>query len=392
MSSKETLLSPANGLKSIALLLDSAPRTWTSQEEIHFRLCRALKGLGIRPVLLYAAKLPAEIEQRLRESGAEIEIANYQDSHYQFQLELGRIIQRHSISIAHVCFFDYFSLVPWMARFHGVQCIIYEELNSGMLKATSWKKALIQLRTMLTSFPLLRVIAISEFVKEDLIKRGIAADRIVVKYLGVDEERFKPAPEVRQSWAAEYSLRPDELIMSTVTVLRPFKSPETLVEACGLLAQRGVQAKLFVAGDGVMMADLKELSKRVGAEDRINWLGYVKDPVRVLQASDVFLLASIGEAGGLALLEAMACGIPIVGSRSGCTIEYVNEGQTGLLATPKNAASFADAIERLSGDEKLRRMMMKNSRELALREFTVDIDVEKTLQLYESVWRESGRQ
>lgn len=345
--------------------------------------------MGITPVLVYAGELPEDLARRLRLGGAELEIVSYRRGPLHYYRELGRIIRQYSISLVHVCFFDYYSLIPWLARIQGVRRIIYEELNSGTLRATSWKKKLIQLRTLVTTWPILRVIAVSEFVKQDMVQRGVAASRIEVKYLGVDEERFSPNPEARQHWVSEYSIQPDELIMSTVTVLRPFKSPETIVAACGVLAKRGVKARLFVAGDGVLLGDLRALTERLGISDRIHWLGYCKDPVSLLQASDVFLLASIGEAGGLALLEAMACGIPIVGSRSGVNCEYVEEGLTGQLATVRDPESFADAVEKLARDSDLRRTMSLNSRALALRTFTVDIDVQNTLRIYASLERSS---
>jgi glycosyltransferase involved in cell wall biosynthesis len=355
------------------------------QQEIHLRLCRILTSLGIRVVLVYAGELPREIDRRLRESGAEIEVVCYGKARYNYYRELGRIIRQYSISMVHVCYFDYFSLIPWLTRLQGVHCILYEELNSGMLNATSWKKRLLQLRTLLTSFPMTRVVAVSEFVKQDLVKRGIAPDRIVVRYLAADERVFKPDPSARERWAAQYLIKPGELIMSSVTLLRPFKSPETLVEACKLLAKRAVAARLFVAGDGAMLCDLKELSKSLGVEDRIHWLGFCSDPTSLMQASDVFLLASVAEAGAFVLSEAMLCGVPIIGSRSGVITEYIAEGQTGLLAEPRNPASFADAIEKLANDEALRRSMAANSRAVALQKFTIDVHVENTLRIYESI-------
>ena len=354
-------------------------------EEINLRLCRALRALGIRVVLVYAAPLPPDLDRRMREGGAEIEVVPYGKNVYRFYRELGRIIRTYAISMVHVCFFDYFSLVPWLVRLHGVRCIIYEELNSGMLRARSWKRRLLQLRTVITTLPISRVIAVSEFVKEDLMRRGVSGDRIVVRHLAADENRFRPDPEARRRWVAEYSIRPDELIMSTVTLLRPFKSPETLIEACGVLTRRGVPARLFVAGDGAMLPELKALSSRLGTDGRIHWLGFCRDPVTLMQASDVFLLASVGEAGGFVLSEAMGCGVPIVGSRSGVIGECVEEGRTGLLATPKDPASFADAIEKLVRDEPLRRVMSTNSRARMLRHFTVDLNVQRTLSIYRSL-------
>jgi len=371
----------------VAILLDSAPRTWTSMEEINRRICQRLTSLNIPAVLVYAAALPPEIDKRMRDAGAIIEVVPYGKERYQFARELGRIIKQHSLSMAHVCFFDYFSFVPWIARLNGLQHIVYEELNSGMMTATSWKRRLLQLRTLLMSRPMNRVIAVSNFVKQDLIKRGIAADRIEVRYLAADEERFKPDPAARAEWASKYSLAPDELMMSSVTLLRPFKSPETLVETAAILKQRGVKARLFMAGDGYMLDDLKALSEKLNATDRIEWLGFCRDPRSLLQASDVFLLASVGEAGGFVLSEAMGCGTPIVGSGSGVISEIVVDGKTGLLATPKDAASFADGIEKLAGDESLRKAMRVNSRERMLSGFTTDINVDNTMRIYASLFK-----
>ncbi len=354
-------------------------------EEINCRISRTLTSLGIPVVLVYASPLPPEIEQRMRNADAQIEVVPYGKHRYRYYRELGRIVKQYAISMVHICFFDYFSFVPWIARLNGLRYILYEELNSGMMTATSWKRKLLQLRTVVMSWPMNRVVAVSEFVKQDLVKRGIAAEQIDVRYLAADEQRFKPDPAARQRWASEYSIAPDELIMSSVTLLRPFKSPETLVEASALLAQRGVKARLFVAGDGSMLNDLKALSQRLNVADRIHWLGFWKDPTSLMQASDVFLLASVGEAGGFVLSEAMGCGTPIIGSRSGVISECVDEGRTGLLATPKDSASFADALEKFAHDERLRESMRANSRMRMLQRFTTDINVHNTIRIYEKM-------
>ena len=183
--------------------------------------------------------------------------------------------------------------------------------NSGVFTATSWRRVLLRLRTRLMTRPATLVIAISEFVKEQLVKGGLPAPKIVVRYLGVDPERFAPERSAREEWVRKFNLGPDELILSTVSYLRPFKQPQILVRTCSVLKIRSVRARLFVAGDGEMLADLKELARLLEIEDRIVWLGNVSDPRTLLQASDVFLLASVGEAFSLVLAEAMACGVPM---------------------------------------------------------------------------------
>ena len=372
--------------QAIAILLDSAPITWTSQEDRQLKLCEALVARGVLPVLVFSEDLKSEFAARLRSTGAELAAINYGQGMRNYLRELRKLVEKHSITTAHIIFFDYFSPVPWIARFAGIRNIIYEMQNSGEFRATSWKKALLQLRTKLTSGPMTRVIAISEFVKAQLLKGGLAEDKIVVRYLGVDTERFIPDPAAREQWARTFDVGGDELILSTVSYLRPFKNPQVLVETCKELSARKISARLFVAGDGEMLPSLRELSKQLNVADRIHWLGNVPDPKSLLQASDIFVLASVGEAFGLVLAEAMACGVPIVGSRSGSLLEVVQEGQTGLLATPLEAKAFADAIEILAGDVKLRKKMGRQAVEHVRAKFTVEKAVEETIRIYESLW------
>jgi len=373
---------------SVALLLDSSPRTWTSQEDIHLRLCQELRDRGARITLVFA-EISDDLARRFREAGAVVEVANYNEGRIHFLKRLREIIKRYEVSLVHVCFFDYFSAVPWLARFSGAKHILYEQLNSGELKATSWKHQLIRLRGALATHPAVKVIAISNFVKEQLVNSGVASRKIIVRHLGVDINRFFPDSEARRTWAAGVRIQPEEIIVSTVSVLRPFKNPQTIVRACGLLAERSVPFKLLVAGDGTMLSDLRKLAVEVGAADHIHWLGYCADPASLLQASDIFVLASTGEAFGLVLAEAMACGVPVVGSRSGAIPEIVNDGITGLLATPRDEISFADAIEKLARDKQLRKEMAANSLARVREKFSLETDIENTLQIYQSFAKNS---
>jgi glycosyltransferase involved in cell wall biosynthesis len=287
------------------------------------------------------------------------------------------------ITTAHILFFDYFSAVPWIARLCGIRRIIYEMQNSGEFRATSWRKWLLRLRTKAMTRPVTRMIAISEFVEHQLVAAGVPARKLVVRYLGVDTERFVPDRQARRPWAEQFSIRPDEVVLSTVSYLRPFKNPHVLVEACQELRKRNVPARLFVAGDGDMLPDLKGLTERLGVSERVHWLGNVADPKTLLQASDIFVLASVGEAFGLVLTEAMACGVPVVGSRSGSIMEVVEDGRTGFLSTPLDAIAFAEAIERLARDGPLRTEMAARAVARVREHFTVDIMVEKTLDIYD---------
>src|SRR6266436_2957222 len=259
--------------QNIAILLDAAPSTWTSQQDQHSKLCEALVERGLQPVLVFSDTIPPAIAARLQSTGAQVAAINYGQGCSTYFRELQGLVKKFSITTAHIIFFDYFSAVPWVTRLTGVRHIIYEMQNSGMFRATSWRKTLLQFRTKLTTAPVTRVIAISEFVKEQLVKGGIADDKIIVRYLGVDFKRFAPNPYARQRLAREFDVRDNEVVVSTVSYLRPFKNPQVLVRACKELATRQVPVRLFVAGGGDMLPGLQELSRQLGVDDRIHWLG-----------------------------------------------------------------------------------------------------------------------
>jgi glycosyltransferase involved in cell wall biosynthesis len=337
---------------------------------------------GGTPVLVFAEPLLPHIQARLQASGAVSRVISYARGALHYYRELRKLVKAYSITVAHIVFFDYFSALPWIARLSGIRRVVYEMQNSGEFRARSWKRALLRFRTQVMTYPTRRVIASSAFVKEQLVNAGVEEAKVTVRYLGVNTERFIPDPGARTRWAEQFSVGPNELILSTVSYLRPFKHPEVLVQACHELAARGIPVRLFVAGDGEMLPDLRTLSARLGVADRICWLGNVAEPKALLQASDIFLLASVGEAFGLVLAEAMACGVPIVGSRSGSLTEVVEEKETGLLAPSHDAAAFADSVEQLARDGRLRKDMGHRALERVRQNFTVDRDAEGTLETY----------
>jgi len=368
--------------EGLALILDSAPLTWTSQEDRHLLLCRELSARGIQPVLIFSAPLK-EFEQKFIDAGALVYAISYEKGALDFYRRLRQVFKDNNVTLAHIIFFDYFSPVTWIVRAAGVKHIIYEMQNSGMFRATSWKKLLLRARTRIMTAPMTRVIAISEFVKEQLVKAGVAKEKIIVRYLGIDTERFTPDASSKEEWTSKFNLPPGQIIASTVSYLRPFKNPDILVEAFRELKTRNVPVRLFVAGGGEMLPSLQEMTKRLDVEDYIYWLGNVPDPKSVLQASDMFLLVSTGEAFGLVLAEAMACGVPIVGTRSGSLPEVVEEGKTGLLVPARNAEELATAIQALSTDATLRHKMSAQALERVRNQFTVQDAVLKTLDIYE---------
>jgi len=143
----------------------------------------------------------------------------------------------------------------------------------------------------------------------------------------VELDRFKPDPA--PSWRA--GLAPaDHRVITHVSNFRPVKRVEEVVRAFSVLRRR-MPATLLLVGDGPELPKAEELARELGIRDDVRVLGNQK-PEPILQASDLFLLPSRAESFGLAALEAMACGCPVLGYHAGGLPEVVEDGVSGMLA------------------------------------------------------------
>jgi glycosyltransferase involved in cell wall biosynthesis len=369
------------------MLLDNEPTTWGSREEMHLRFSQALISRGVRPVLVFSEDIPQELRNKYVASGVEVAPAiNYEKGMFNYYRELGRVVKTYSVTAVHIAFFDYFSLIPWLARLTGVRYIVYHGRNPGVIRAKSWKRRLLQLRGRLAMLPITRVAAISRFIKQQLVDVGVPERKISLVYNGVDAERYSPDPRAKGQLTTAFHIRPEETILATLSYLKPHKNIDIIIEACRQLTTRGVAVRLFVIGEGRMRDEWEALSRKLGVADRIHWLGHIVDPVPILQGCDTFLMVSLGEGFGLALAEAMACGAAVVAARSGALSEIVEDGKSGLLVPPRDAVALADAIQKLAKDNNLHRQMARCGMERVRRHFTVDASIEKMMNLYESIW------
>ena len=368
-----------------ALVLDTSPTVWTSVDEFHFRLCKALAARDVRPIVVYAAAPPPEYSARMTSSGADLAVLSYGAGKYAYFQGLGRLFRRRNVRIIQTRGFNYFSCLWWILRLRGIRKIVFLEGNSGLLQARSWKKALLRLRAQVATGPILRTVTVSKFMKRQLVELGMPEPRIRVIYNGVDRSRFRPDAPARKQWREEHGVGPEEILVATICYLRAFKNPHIVVEACALLAKESVPVRLFVSGTGELLEPMKQLSASLGIADRAHWLANYGQTEKLLQACDVFVLASVGEAIGNVLLEAMACGAPSVGSDSGGIPEIIAHGETGLLAASLDSAAFAGAIRTVACNPETRRRMSEQSLARAGALFDVDVTVRNFLELYDSL-------
>lgn len=178
---------------------------------------------------------------------------------------------------------------------------------------------------------------------------GFRRRPIQVIYNGVDPNEFRPAAD-RPALRRELGLSPDRKYVVTVARFHPIKDHRTLLTAFARVAQHLPEVDLLLVGDGPLRAELEAQCRELGIADRVQFWGVRRDVARILQAADLFVLPSISEAASLTLLEAMACGRPVVVTDVGGNPEIVREGVDGLRVPRGDSVAMAAAIERLAGD------------------------------------------
>ncbi|HEU5105424.1 MAG TPA: glycosyltransferase [Solirubrobacterales bacterium] len=203
-----------------------------------------------------------------------------------------------------------------------------------------------------------RYLAVSREIAGELVE-GLdwPAEKVEVVYNAVDVERVeaKAPPGLREQLGGSET-RP---LVLTPARLNAQKGHGTLLEAVAEVPD----AMFVLAGEGPERAALEARAAELGVGERVSFLGRREDIPQLLAACDVFALPSLYEGSSLAVLEAMAAGIPVVSSAIGGTEELIEDGRSGLLVPPGDPKALAEALRRVLGEAGLRRDLAARARE-----------------------------
>ncbi|MBF0309509.1 MAG: TIGR03088 family PEP-CTERM/XrtA system glycosyltransferase [Magnetococcales bacterium] len=193
---------------------------------------------------------------------------------------------------------------------------------------------------------------------------GLPTAKVRLLVNGVDCNRFRPRePGFIPPWPGGEG----ELTIGTVGRFWPVKDHANLLRAFALLREFSPETagrcRLILLGDGLLRRELEELAENLHLTERIWWGGWREDVATLLPHLDLFVLPSLAEGTPLTVLEAMACGLPVVATRVGGVADLMQEGRTGLLVPPGDAAALAKAMAGLLREDETRRKMGQAGRE-----------------------------
>lgn len=243
----------------------------------------------------------------------------------------------------------------------------------------------------ITRFSILRsqgLTAVSEFLKEETVRDfEVPEERIDVVPNFIDTNVWRPGKEPCHRAA----LAPGgEKIVMHISNFRPVKRVEDVVEVFARIRQR-VRARLVFVGDGPERPRALDRAEELGVRPDVLFLGKTASVDELLACADVFLLPSGSESFGLAALEAMASGAPVVASRVGGLPEVVAHGESGYLYPVGDVDDMADAAVELLTNPETHKRMSENGRRIAEERYSAAAIVPKYEAIYERIVNGGGR-
>ena len=237
----------------------------------------------------------------------------------------------------------------------------------------------------ITQFSILRshgLTAVSDFLKRETVRDfSVPESRIEVVPNFVDTRIYRPGLEP----CHRATLAPDgEKIVMHISNFRPVKRVEDVVEIFARVLGE-IPSRLVLVGDGPDLPRARVKVEELGIRDRVVFLGEYTPVQELLSCSDLFLLPSMSESFGLAALEAMACGSPVVASRVGGLPEVIMDGETGYLCEAGDIDEMAAASIKILSDDKHRKELSDAGRAFAVKHFSSECIVPQYEEYYRRI-------
>lgn len=229
------------------------------------------------------------------------------------------------------------------------------------------------------------VIAVSKLMRNEMVQKGIAKEKTHIVQNAVESIRDQQWLEKTRNSAREsFNIDRKQFLIGYVGRLSEEKGLRFLIEGAAQLHSSGNSVTILVIGDGPLLNDMKMLVSELNLEENIRFAGFQSNVKELLPAFDVFVLPSLTEGTSMALLEAMACALPIVATNVGGTPQVIQDGSNGVLVPPSSPHSIAAAVERYVNDEKLRFLHGTKAQETV----EADFGVEPWLKQIDSIYRQ----
>lgn len=364
----------------IILHINSA-RTFGGGERHTADLANALSRRGHEVFAAVSPQSPLieELKRIPAQNIFELPLRNALDVHS--AIELARRVREKGIEIIHAHVARDYLLAALASRRSSAPLVLTRHLERPLKSLHRWTLARVA-----------RVIAVSEAVERALLEQKIFAPEKIRRIPnGIDVDLFErrarsfDAKRFRRLMKVE-----GRLLVGITGELREHKGQEDFLRAAAIVSGRFADVDFVVAGEDASprkeyRARLEQLAAELDIKTRIHFTGWLADVVELLPALDVFVSSSRVEPFGLVMVEAMACGLPVVATSTGGAREIVEDNVTGKLVAVGDSQALAEAICALLADEDARRLMGERGRARAKQRFSLERMLGETEALYREV-------
>ena len=353
-------------------------RTWRGGQNQVLVTVLGLRSLGHRTVLV--AHPTGELRRRAEEGLDLIPLAPRMEMDLTAAWRLSRVLRQLRPDIVHAHDPHAVAMAALALSMHtgsartGLVASRRVDFHLGRNALSRWKYRQVDL-----------FICASEAIRQMLLRDGIPRPKAVTVHEGIDLEHVAAAP--RADLHNELWLPHDAPIVGNVAALVPHKGQRHLIDAVPDVLRQEPDARFVIAGEGELRPSLEQQIRHLHLEKHVTLTGFRPDVLSLHKAFDVFVMSSVTEGLGTSLLDAMACGKPVVATAVGGIPEVVVDGETGFLVPPRDHAAMAAAIVRLLGDRALRERMGAAGLARVRERFSVDRMVKDTLRVYERIVR-----
>jgi glycosyltransferase involved in cell wall biosynthesis len=229
-----------------------------------------------------------------------------------------------------------------------------------------------------------RAIVVSERIRDDVAASGVPADRLRLLKNAIVVEKYRRRGQ--RGDLAQLVGRPVVgPVIASIGRLSPEKGHADLIDALGIAAEQGCRVFTVLAGDGPERPRLEQRVRELGLQDWVFFPGYVSQPERILEETDLMVLPSHTEGLPNAALEALVMDVPVLATRVGGTPEVITDGVTGRLVNPHAPAALAAAIVDFVSNPEPWRRMAATGRQMVETQFNFRLRTRRLEEIYEEL-------
>ncbi|MFJ7756097.1 glycosyltransferase family 4 protein [Peribacillus muralis] len=218
------------------------------------------------------------------------------------------------------------------------------------------------------------------------IQRNFKAQKIThIQGVGVDTNHYHPVSlEKKTLIRLEKGYQDEDFLLIYAAEFNKNKNQQLLLKVFSMIEKDIAQPRLLLAGDGPLLDECKKLAHSLGIADKVDFLGFRKDIDQLLKISDLAVASSLREGLPVNIMEAMACGLPIIANENRGHRELVSNGQNGWLISKNDEKSFSEKIRKVAANKAMRKVLGETSQRMIERKYSMKKIMEAKSEMYKT--------